>query len=194
VLKLDTKLRRQLINMIKRSSNRDATAVLERIGMERLQAILQDPRYGKLYDPEAGGGLWVGRPYGKGGKTRRDPIKRLSHGASAMQVARLYYGLITGSILGNRHDDLLREMFGDPAIQHKFVKGLQGRKDVTIYRKSGTWRDFHGDAAVVVRDGLSYIVVAIVRDKKGNRSFVKGIQIVDDVMLKRATRGKDKKP
>jgi hypothetical protein len=47
---------------------------------------------------------------------------------------------------------------------------------------------------VVVRDGLRYIAVAVVRYKKGGQSFVKGIQIVDDVMLKRAALDKDKKP
>jgi len=191
-LKMDDKLHSELVNMIKRSSNRDATAVLNKVGMDRLQQILQDKRYGELYDPAHGGGLWVGKPYAKAGREQREPLKHLSHAASAMQVARLYYGLLNGSILGHRHDALLREMFGEPGISHKFVKGLEGRLHVRIYRKSGTWRDFHADAALVERDKLSYIVVAIDHSPQAGLGFTKGIRIVDDLMLERVATDADK--
>jgi len=185
-LKLDDKLRGQLIRMIKNSSNRDATAVLNRVGMDRLQEILTDERYGKLYDPAHGGGLWVGKPYAKSGPVRRDPLKKLSHGASAMQAARLYYGIVTGTILNHKYLPLLREMFGEPAIRHKFVKGLEGREGLKIYRKSGTWRNFHSDSGVFVRENLTYIAVAIDQHPAAGRGLVTGIQIVDDLMLERA--------
>ena len=50
-LELDDELRSQLVNMVRRSSNRDATAVLERVGIDRIAEIVQDERYGKLYNP-----------------------------------------------------------------------------------------------------------------------------------------------
>jgi beta-lactamase class A len=52
------------------------------------------PRY-RLYDPRHYGGLWVGKDYAKSGLWRRDPLHNLSHGATAMQVARFYYLLKT---------------------------------------------------------------------------------------------------
>jgi beta-lactamase class A len=188
-LKLDDELRSQLINMIKRSSNRDATAVLNKVGINRLAEILQDERYGKLYDPAYGGGLWVGKPYSKGGAVKRDPLHNLSHGSSAMQAARFYYGVMNGTILDRKHLPLLREMFGKPGIKHKFVKGLQKADDLEIFRKSGTWRDFHADSGVIVRDDLSYIVVSIDRHPKAGRAMVMEIQLIDKLMLGRTKSG-----
>jgi beta-lactamase class A len=188
VIKLDSKIRNQLIQMIRHSSNRDATALLHKVGFERLAEILQDERYGKLYDPAHGGGLWVGKDYGKAPAWRRDPLHGLSHGASAMQTARFYYGLMTGTIIDTKYLPLLAEIFGSPAIKHKFVKGLQGREDVEIYRKSGTWRKYHADSAVVARDNLVYIVVHIDNNPDAGRGAAGGIKIVDDVMLEYANR------
>ena len=137
-IKLDSETRNKLIRTIRHSSNRDATALLHKVVFERLAEILQDERYGKLYDPTRGGGLWVGKEYGKAPAWRRDPLHGLSHGASAMQAARFYYGLMNGTIIDTKYLPDLEEIFGSPAIQHKFVKGLMDRKDVEIYRKSGT--------------------------------------------------------
>jgi beta-lactamase class A len=190
VIKLDSKTRNQLIRAIRHSSNRDATALLHKVGFERLAEILQDERYGKLYDPARGGGLWVGKDYGKASAWRRDPLHNLSHGASAMQAARFYYGVMTGTIIDTKYLPELEEIFGSPAIKHKFVKGLQGRKDVEIYRKSGTWRTYHSDSAVVARDDLVYIVVYIDNHTDAGRGAVDGIKIVDDVMLEYANRSR----
>lgn len=189
-LELDDELHQQLVNMIKRSSNQDATTVLNKVGIERVKEILQDERYGKLYDPGYGGGLWVGKPYSKGAVGAPDPLHKLSHGASAMQAARFYYGVMNGTILNHRHLPLLKEMFGKPGIKHKFVKGLEGREGLEIYRKSGTWGNFHSDSGVFVRDQVSYIAVALIQNYPAGNSMVTGIRIVDDLMLERATRHK----
>jgi beta-lactamase class A len=190
-LELNDELRQQLVNMIKRSSNSDATAVLSKVGVERLSEIMQDERYGKLYDPDYGGGLWVGKSYGKGSAEKRDPLHNLSHGASAMQAARFYYGAWNGTILDHKYMPLFKEMFGKPGIKHKFVKGLEGREGLEIYRKSGTWGDFHSDSSVFVRDHLTYIVVAIrQKQPEAGNNAVTGIQVVDDLMLERAARRK----
>ena len=187
-IKLDSETRNQLIRMIRHSSNRDATALLLKVGYKRLAEILQDKRYGKLYDPAHGGGLWVGKAYSKAPAWRRDPMHGISHGASAMQAARFYYGLMTGTIIDIKYLPVLEEIFGSPAIRHKFVKGLQGRKDVEIYRKSGTWRTYHADSAVIARENLTYIVVYIDNHPEAGRGAVNGIQIIDDVMQEHANR------
>jgi beta-lactamase class A len=193
VIELDAETRHQLIRMIRHSSNRDATALLNRVGYERLAEILQDERYGKLYDPAFGGGLWVGKAYGESPAWKRDPLHGLSHGASAMQAARFYYGLVTGTIIDAKYLPELEEIFGSPAINHKFVKGLKGRKDVEIYRKSGTWRTYHSDSAVIARDHLVYIVVYIDNHTDAGRAAVDGIRIIDDVMLQYARTTNERK-
>jgi beta-lactamase class A len=103
-------------------------------------------------------------------------------------LVRYGNGIMNGSILGGRYLPLLKEMFGDPGINHKFVKGLQEREGVTIYRKSGTWKNFHADSGVFVHDTVTYIGVAIDHDSAAARGMVSGIRIVDDLMLKRAAR------
>ena len=107
-----------------------------------------------------------------------------------MAAARFYYGIMNGSILGRRYMPLLEEMFGEPGIKHKFVKGLQQRKGLKIFRKSGSWKDFHADSGVFVRDNLAYIAVAIDRHPIAGREMVSGIRIVDKLMLERAQRAK----
>jgi beta-lactamase class A len=186
-LELDDELRAQLIGMIKRSSNRDASAVLRKVGIERLAEILIDERYGKLYDEQAGGGLWVGKPYDKSAAWRRDPLKGVSHAASARQAARFYYGILTGTLIDPKHLPLLEEMFGSPSINHKFVKGLKGRSDVEIYRKSGTWRNYHADSGVIVHPdiGLTYILVAIDDDSEAGRSMIDDVRKIDDLLIER---------
>ena len=176
--------------MIKRSSNSDATAVFNKVGVERLKEILQDERYGKLYDPDRGGGLWCGKSYAKGSAVQRDPLHKLSHGASAIQAARFYYGYLNGTILDHKYLPLLKEMFGSPGIKHKFVKGLEGR-DVDIYRKSGTWSNYHADSGIFVREDLTYIVAYIRQNlSTAGSNVVTGIRLVDDLMLERAARRK----
>ena len=182
ILTLDSTIENKLVGMIRNSSNQYATELLRLVGMKQLSQILQDKRYGKLYDPAYGGGLWVGKEYGKSSERMGDPLHNISHGATAMQAARFYYGAITGTIIDIKHQPLLIKIFGKPAIKHKFVKGLDGRENVEIYRKSGTWRDYHADSGVVVHDDFTYIVVYIEHHPEAGRKAIKGIRIVDDVM------------
>ena len=153
-------------NMIRVSSNEDATRVLNWVGGQRLLDILQSDRF-RLYDARDGGGLWVGKAYGGDGAFRRDPLRNLSHGATAYQVARLYYLLANDALLTPRFNALMKEALANPGIRHKFVKGLDGRPGATIYRKSGTWRDFHADSALVEHGGYRYVIVGLAEHPDG---------------------------
>jgi beta-lactamase class A len=151
-----------MTNMIRYSSNEDATRVLGWVGGDRLLEILQSERY-KFYDATAGGGLWVGKAYGKDAAYRRDPVRNLSHGASAFQVARLYYMLASNVLLSDRLNELMMETLSKPGIHHKFVRGLESIPGVRIFRKSGTWKDFHADSALVEQGDKRYILVGIAQ-------------------------------
>jgi beta-lactamase class A len=78
-LKMDDETRQLLITTVRKSSNKAATELLERVGIENLAEILQSDRY-RLYDPDNGGGLWVGRDYGGGPVWKRDPVNNISMG------------------------------------------------------------------------------------------------------------------
>lgn len=155
-----------MINMIRFSSNEDATRVLRWIGIDRLAEILQSPRFA-LYDRGGAGGLWVGKGYGPEPATRRDPLNNLSHGATAYQVARLYWLLATDQLLSPPMNALMKQVLSKPGIQHKFVKGLSERPGVEIFRKSGTWKNTHADSALVECQGRRYVLVGIAEHPDG---------------------------
>ncbi len=168
-LTLDRQTKASLQRMMQVSSNRDATEMLNRIGKEELASILSSDRF-RLYDPAFNGGLWVGKDYGKRGLWQRDPLHNLSHGATPLQTARLYYLMETGQLFGGRLEPLMKGFLADPKIQHKFVKGLSERPgEARVYRKSGTWRTWHSDSALVEREDHKYILVALANHRHGGR-------------------------
>ncbi|MEJ2275213.1 MAG: serine hydrolase [Woeseiaceae bacterium] len=167
-LTMTEELREDMVAMIRRSCNNCATRVLAKVGRQWLLELLQSDPY-RFYNPERGGGLWVGKDYARKGAFQREPLKGLSHAATPWQVARWFYLLDRGLLASPEQTELMLECLSDPAIQHKFVKGLADQPDLKLYRKSGTWRQYHADS-ILVKDGLlSYILVALAADRRGGR-------------------------
>ena len=164
-LELNDELQNDLDEMIRHSCNACATKVLGLVGREELLEILQSPEY-NFYDQEAGG-LWVGKDYGPGSAYRRDPLSGLSHGATAYQAARFYYKLQTGTLVSLEQSEMMLDVLSRPGISHKFVKGLEAYPNLEIFRKSGTWKTYHADSALVRTDGLAYIIVALANNVNG---------------------------
>jgi len=181
-MKLDTDTRESLTRMIRVSSNADATRMLNRVGKQRLLGMLQSRKF-DLYDPKVNGGLWVGKEYGKSAAYKRDPLHNLSHGATAMQTARFYYMLETGKLVGPRLTREMKSMLGNPGIHHKFVKGLADYPDAKIYRKSGSWRQWHADSAIVEAQGHKYIIVALAESPDGGAWLSRLIQPIHQFMV-----------
>jgi len=181
---LDAPTLEKLKQMIRRSSNDAATEMLNRVGQDFLLEVLQSPRY-RLYDPDTNGGLWVGKEYSKSSARRRDPLHHLSHGATALQVARFYYLLETGQLVSPEHSRTMKEILGEPETHHKFVKGLKTlHPDSTIYRKSGTWQDFHSDSALIEHEGHRYIAVALSYNPEGGRWLSELIVAMDNLICR----------
>jgi beta-lactamase class A len=186
---LDAQTREKLALMIRNSSNRAATEMLNRVGKDYLADLLQSPRY-RLYDPEKNGGLWVGKEYSKSGAWKRDPIHNLSHGATALQVARFYYMMQTGRLVSPELSHQMKTIMADPAIEHKFVKGLRSvHPDSRIYRKSGTWRQYHSDSAIIEHGGRRYIAVALAKSSRGGKWLSDLIVAMDKLIFKSAAAG-----
>jgi beta-lactamase class A len=184
---LDAATRQKLERMIRNSSNQAATEILNEVGKEYLADLLQSPRY-RLYDPEKNGGLWVGKEYSKSGVWKRDPLHNLSHGATALQVARFYYLLETGQLVSPELSLEMKNILSNPAIKHKFVKGLRSvQPGPSIYRKSGTWREYHADSAIIEHDGYQYIAVALAKSNQGGKWLSDLIVAVDNLIAKSAT-------
>ena len=185
---LNEATRDKLAQMIRNSSNHAATEMLNKVGKSYLADLLQSPRY-RLYDPARNGGLWVGKEYAKSGAWKRDPLHNLSHGATALQVARFYYLLETGQLVSPELSRQMKTILGNPAIEHKFVKGLKSvHPDFRIYRKSGTWKQYHSDSAIVEHDGRRYIAVALAKSPKGGKWLSDLIIAMDMLVFKSANK------
>lgn len=182
-LRLDDDNIAELKRMIRESSNTAASSMLQKVGTDYLAGVLQSTRY-RLYDSALNGGLWVGKPYATGNATRRDPLHNLSHGATTFQVARFYYLLETGQLVSPEASRQMKDIMGSPAIHHKFVAGLESRyPDAKLFRKSGTWRNFHADSAIVEHDGRRYIAVALSDDARGGEWLKSLIGGLDDAVF-----------
>lgn len=167
-LEIDPALEEDLHNMIRVSCNPCATRVMARVGREHLLEILQRHEY-DFYDDELRGGLWVGKDYASAVAHQRDPIRGMSHGASAYQVARLYYRLYMGNLLDEKHTAMMQEVLSRPGISHKFVAGLAAEEVEELWRKSGTWEDFHADSVLVQSAEGNYILVGLAEGPKGEQ-------------------------
>ena len=165
-LELNDELQNDLDEMIRYSCNACATKVLNLVGREELLEILQSPEY-KFYDQDEAGGLWVGKDYGPGSAYQRDPLSGLSHGATAFQAARFYYKLNKGTLVSPEQSRMMLDVLSRPGVSHKFVKGLEAYPDLEIFRKSGTWKTYHADSALVRTEGLAYIMVALANNANG---------------------------
>jgi beta-lactamase class A len=166
-MELDGETEQLMRRMIRESSNGATTELMHRVGKEYIARVLLSPRY-RLYDPARNGGLWVGKDYAKAGLWRRDPLYNLSHGATAMQVARFYYLLQTGNLVTPDHSRQMKEIMAGTRLPHKFAKALaRVAPQAVLFRKSGSWSTYHSDSVLVERGDLAYIAVALSNDPKG---------------------------
>jgi beta-lactamase class A len=169
--------------MIRISSNRAAAAMMERVGLPFIGDVLMSPRY-RLYDENHNGGLWAGKAYAQEGMWQRDPLHNLSHGGTAMQIARFYYLLETGQLVSPEHSKRMKAIMGHPGLDHKFVKGLKEvDPDAQFFRKSGSWANWHSDSAIVERAGRRYIAVALADDPNGRVWLERLIRAFDRVIF-----------
>lgn len=176
-----------LANMIRYSSNPAASRLIDFLGLDSIADVLRDPQY-RFYDEEGGGGLWVGRKYARKSERNPDPLQGLSHAATVRQVCRFYYMLATGRLVSEARSRQMLEMMSNPGINHKFVGALKElAPNAHIFRKSGTWRNWHSDSALIWEENgpRRYIVVGLVESSTGGKILSEIIPLVDRLMLQR---------
>lgn len=168
VLEEKTEYLADLKLMIARSDNAAATRMIDRLGYDYINGVLMDPEY-MLYNEKMGGGLWVGKRYAKTGTRQGDPLKGLSHAATVDQVSRFYYLMALGRLVNYDRSSQMLDIMIDPELHHKFVYSTDRvAPNAHIYRKSGTWQNFHADSMLVWGNTWRrYILVALIDDPKG---------------------------
>ncbi|HWQ91915.1 MAG TPA: serine hydrolase, partial [Clostridia bacterium] len=179
--RLDPRTRHELGLMAKASNNEMATQFSRDMGLKQVQSVINSY---DLYNTNHGGGLWVGKHYGRSNERYGDPLGDNSHAATVRQLLRFFLLLEQGKLVSPAASKTMREIFASPDIPHdqiKFVKGLAGR-DLQIIRKWGSWEDWLHDTAVVTGGGRHYILVALTRHPQGDDYLVDLARSVDDLL------------
>ncbi|MES2697575.1 MAG: serine hydrolase [Verrucomicrobiota bacterium] len=180
-VKLDAETRRELALMIRKSDNALATKYSKELGLTAIQGVLAAEGF---YDAAHGGGIWIGKHYGKSDERYVDPVGKHSHAATVRQLVRFYLRLEQGDLVSAEGSRTMREIFATPEIPHiedKFVRGLAGR-GLEIRRKAGWWETWAHDTAIVSGPGRHYILVALTHHAKGEEYLVELAAAVDDVL------------
>ena len=181
---LDPTVRHELGLMAKLSNNEMAAKYSRQLGLTNIQSVLN--HYG-LYDTNHGGGIWVGRHYGKSDERIGSPMGDNSHAATVRQLLRYFLWLEQGRLVSPEASKTMREIFESPDLPHddiKFVKGLEGR-DVHIIRKWGTYQNWFHDVAVVEGGGRHYIIAGMTHHPKGDDYLADLAREVDNVLTRK---------
>jgi beta-lactamase class A len=181
---LDGQTRHELGLMGKASDNEMASKFSKELGLKQIQAVLNCYHF---YDKDHGGGIWMGKHYGKGGERIGDPVGDHSHAATVRQLLRYFLLLEQGKLVSPAASKTMRQIFASPDIPHdriKFVQALSDR-NVQIIRKWGTWEDWRHDTAVVTGLRRHYILVALTHHPKGDEYLVDLARSVDDLIALR---------
>jgi len=169
--------------MIRRSNNRASTRMINRLGYDKIESVLRGPQ--QFYDESMGGGLWVGKRYASGGDRNPEPMQGLTHAATTMQVCNFYYQLAIGNLINYQRSRQMLKIMSDPALHHKFVNTLDRiAPDAKLYRKSGSWKNFHSDSILVWGPNRRYIMVAMLHDEHGEQIIRSLVDPLEKVIQK----------
>ncbi|KAB1067534.1 serine hydrolase [Tamlana haliotis] len=175
-------VRKDLKLMIAKSNNAASTRMIDLVGYEKIEEVLRNAG-SMLYDPGTGGGLWVGKRYAAAGKRYPDPLKGLSHAATPYQAANFYYHLVFGKLINFERSVEMLDILKDPELGHKFVYTLRDiAPNAKLYRKSGSWKNYHSDSVLVWGPERKYILVALIEDSHGEQIVRKLVEPVEKVL------------
>jgi beta-lactamase class A len=168
---------------IYRSDNAAATRALESVGHAYVAAFLWGAG---LYDPREGGGLWVGRGFGRDhGPWRPEPLRGLLHAATPLALTRFYALLAQGRLVDAPSSDEMRGLLGDSAFFNRFRAAVLGRyPGARVYRKTGTVFPWRHDSALVERPGARYVVVGLCRGDDCSQRLVALGEALDDCVAR----------
>jgi beta-lactamase class A len=176
-------IHRDLIEMIRRSDNFASSQVIGRIGLRKIEALTSDRRY-RFYDPQKGGGIWLGGTYSPGGELNPEPTTGLTFTATAYQVCRFYYLLAYGRLISPERSRQMLKILAFPDLPGKFVSVLEKTVPPNhLYRKSGEVRGFHADSILVWDAGWRrYILVALIEDDRGEQILKELVPVAENVL------------
>jgi beta-lactamase class A len=179
---LDPTTRQELGMMAKISSNEMASKFSHELTLAKIQDILNQDGF---YDASHGGGLWVGKHYGRDKERHGSPVADNSHAITVRQAIRFWLLLDQDKLVSPAASQTMKQIFATPDLPPddiKFVHALKDREGMQILRKWGTWENWLHDTALITAPGRHYILVALTRHPKGDDYLVGLAKQVDDLM------------
>ena len=181
---LDPAMRHDLALMVRPSDDAAATRIAQTMGLKPIQQVLDSYHF---YDASRGGGIWVGKYYGKVGERYGDPVADNSHAVTVRQALRFYLLLEQRKLVSPAASQTMLDILATPDVPAddiKFVKGLAGR-DVKILRKWGSWEDWYHDTAIITGPDRCYVLIGLTQHPRGDEYLVDLAVAVDDLMIQR---------
>lgn len=185
-IKWDAAVTRDAALAIRWSNNEAATRLVKRATLPYIEEVLRRPGY--CFFNNDTGGLWLGRGYGGSREESRDPVQHTVHGANSRQIARFYTMLDKGLLVGPIGNGRILQSMGPPEGHRGFVGVLEASGARIVARKSGAWRNFHADSALVEHAGARYVVVAMSDLPEGSKAVEDVARVVDQLIRKGAHR------
>jgi beta-lactamase class A len=180
------RIRADLIEMIRRSDNFAASQMVARIGLEKIERVIVDPRY-RFYDTTKGGGIWVGGSFGGDSQQNPEPLQNLQQAATVNQVCRFYYLLAYGRLINPARSRQMLKILAFPDLHDKFVSMLEESVPPSrLYRKSGEFRIWYSDSILVwEKTWRRYILVSMVEHPQGEQILRKLVPLVEHILRPR---------
>jgi beta-lactamase class A len=175
-------MRHDLALMVRPSNDAAATRIAQTMGLKAIQQVLDSYHF---YDASRGGGIWVGKYYGKTGERYGDPVADNSHAVTVRQALRFYLLLEQRKLVSPAASQTMLDILGTPEVPAddiKFVKGLAGR-DVQILRKWGSWENWYHDTAIITGPGRCYVLIGLTNHPRGDEYLEDLAVAVDDLMI-----------
>ena len=92
--------------------------------------------------------------------------------------------LETGALVTPEYSMKMKEILASTKLEHKFAGALRRiSPKALMFRKSGSWRTYHSDSALVKRRGRAYIAVALSNDVDGQHWLGWIIEELDAIIM-----------
>ena len=91
--------------------------------------------------------------------------------------------LVYGQLVNYEKSGEMLEIMKDPELHHKFVNSLQQvSPKAKLFRKSGSWKNYHSDSILVWGQDRRYILVALTEDPDGERLLRQLVFKIEEIL------------
>ena len=91
--------------------------------------------------------------------------------------------MFKGMLVCEDRSEQMMDLMANTGLHHKFVNTLDKvAPEATVYRKSGSWSNFHSDSVMVIGPKRKYILVGLAEDAGGEQIMRNLVHAVEEVL------------